>query len=295
MLNGNQVFAQSVGRLNEIYKNDPARLEAIKDMTTIALEAFGDAPGLGSSMGLSTVDTHPHHSTSYSNASGSATATPAPSKSDVDQAMEVIRQYAKSNPIECQRWLNDVLNNDIRNAAQYKLSNLSDDWEQAFNDEVSGKADKDREATSKKLAEEENKKKQKEMGDVADSYFDSLGSDDDDTGLPDSKETKTAKRKQYHSDALKKMDEEDAEYEKQREKDKRDGNDPNMYRDTKKRGFFTNLGRKAKRLWHHLRESAEQAMREGDMAKLESIRCQMLNLKSLCESAGLDVNNILVG
>lgn len=295
MLNGNQVFAQSVGRLNEIYKNDPAKLEAIKDMTTIALEAFGDAPGLGSSMGLTTVDTHPHRSSSYSNASGSAAATPAPSKSDVDQAMEVIRQYAKSNPIECQRWLNDVLNNDIRNAAQYKLSNLSDDWEQAFNDEVSGKADKDREATSKKLAEEENKKKQKEMGNVADSYFDSLGSDGEDTGLPDSKETKTAKRKQYHSDALKKMDEEDAEYEKQREKDKRDGNDPNMYRDTKKRGFFTNLGRKAKRLWHHLRESAEQAMREGDMAKLESIRSQMLNLKSLCESAGLDVNNILVG
>ena len=78
MLNGNQIFAQSVGRLNEIYKNDPAKLEAIKDMTTIALEAFGDVPGLGSSMGLSTIETRPHHSTDYSNASGSATATPAP-------------------------------------------------------------------------------------------------------------------------------------------------------------------------------------------------------------------------
>ena len=42
-------------------------------------------------------------------------------------------------------------------------------------------------------------------------------------------------------------------------------------------------------------EFGEWYKREGDMAKLESIRDQMLNLKSLCESAGLDVNNILVG
>lgn len=270
MLNGNQIFAQSVGRLNEIYKNDPARLEAIKDMTTIALEAFGDVPGLGSNMGLSTVETRPHHSSSYSNASGAATATPAPSDTDVAQAMMVIRQYAKSNPIECQRWLNDVLNNDIRNAAQFKLSNLSDDWEQAFNDEVSGKADKDREATSKKLAddkaakekadkekadkaaekekkaaEKEKKADQKNMEKLADNYSNTIGADDGD-------ETS------------------------------------NTGVDGKKQGVL-------KRLWRWLRESAEQAIREGDMAKLESIRGQMLQLKGLCEAAGMDTSKILVG
>lgn len=263
MLNGNQIFAQSVGRLNEIYKNDPAKLEAIKDMTTIALEAFGDVPGLGSNMGLSAVDTHPYHSTSYSNASGAATATPAPSDTDVAQAMMVIRQYAKSNPIECQRWLNDVLNKDIRNAAQFMLSNLSDDWEQAFNDEVSGEADKVREATSKKLAddkaakekadkekadkeaEKEKKADQKKMEELAETYGKTIGADDDDetsnTGI-----------------------------------------------DGKKQCML-------KRLWRWLRESAEQAIREGDMAKLESIRGQMLQLKGLCEAAGMDTNKILVG
>jgi hypothetical protein len=94
---------------------------------------------------------------------------------------------------------------------------------------------------------------------------------------------------------MKKMDDEDAEYEKKRADIQKNGGDPEIYSDTKKRGMFNKLGRGLKRMWHSLHEAAEQAIKDGDMAKLESIKAQMLEMKSLFEAAGVDFDSVIIG
>lgn len=266
MLEPKQVFTTAMDRLATIYANEPAKLEAMNLTKEIALEAFGDVGGLTGSIGTETVSSKRSRPQSYSNAPGlSSMQSPKPNARSLAGAMTLIRKWAKSDPVGCQKWINDTLIKDIENTASTKFGNLSDDWKKAFDDEVSGAADKQREKLSADIAA---KKKKDDL---------------------------KAGKHQAHVDALKKMDAEDAEYEKNRADIQKNGGDPEMYGDTKKRGMFNKLGRGLKRMWHSLHEAAEQAIKDGDMAKLESIKAQMLEMKSLFEAAGVDFDSVIIG
>lgn len=288
MLDKQKMFDTAMERLATIYANEPAQLEAMNLTKEIALEAFGDIPGLSGAIGTETVSSRKSRPQAQGGGVGvSAMQSPKPNARSLAGAMTLIRKWAKSDPVGCQKWINDTLIKDIENTASTKFGNLSDDWKNAFDDEVSGAADKQREKLSADLAAKKEKDdlkagqkfaKQKEK-----EFWDNQ------------KALKKAGKHQAHVDALKKMDDEDAEYKKKRADIQKNGGDPEMYGDTKKRGMFNKLGRGLKRMWHSLHEAAEQAIKDGDMAKLESIKAQMLEMKSLFEAAGVDFDAVIIG
>lgn len=288
MLEPKQMFATAMDRLATIYANEPAKLEAMNYTKEIALEAFGDVGGLSGNIGTETVSSKRSRPQTYSNAPGlSSMQSPKPNARSLAGAMTLIRKWAKSDPVGCQKWVNDTLIKDIENTASTKFSNFSDDWKKAFDDEVSGAADKQRE----KLAADLAAKKEKDDRKAGEKF----AKEQEKAFWDNQKAMKKDAKHQAHVDALNKMDDEDAEYEKKRADIKKNGGDPEMYADTKKRGMFNKLGRGLKRMWHSLHEAAEQAIKDGDMAKLESIKAQMLEMKSLFEAAGVDFDAVIIG
>ena len=288
MLEPKQMFDTAMDRLATIYANEPAKLEAMNLTKEIALEAFGDVGGLSGNIGTETVSSKRSRPQSYNKAPGLASMqSPKPNARSLAGAMTLIRKWAKSDPVGCQKWVNDTLIKDIENTASTKFGNFSDDWKKAFDDEVSGAADKQREKLSADLAAKKEKDDRK-AGEKAAKAQEKAFWDNQ-------KALEKAGKHQAHVDALKKMDDEDAEYEKKRADIQKNGGDPEMYGDTKKRGMFNKLGRGLKRMWHSLHEAAEQAIKDGDMAKLESIKAQMLEMKSLFEAAGVDFDAVIIG
>jgi len=288
MLEPKQMFVTAMDRLAEIYANEPAKLEAMNLTKEIALESFGDVGGLSGNIGTETVSSKRSRPQTYSNAPGlSSMQSPKPNARSLAGAMTLIRKWAKSDPVGCQKWVNDTLLKDIENTASTKFGNLSDDWKKAFDDEVSGAADKQRE----KLAADLAAKKEKDDRKAGEKF----AKDQEKAFWDKQKAMQKADKHQAHVDALNKMDAEDAEYEKKRADIQKNGGDPEMYGDTKKRGMFNKLGRGLKRMWHSLHEAAEQAIKDGDMAKLESIKAQMLEMKSLFEAAGVDFDAVIIG
>jgi prophage antirepressor-like protein len=282
------MFVTAMDRLAEIYANEPAKLEAMNLTKEIALESFGDVGGLSGNIGTETVSSKRSRPQTYSNAPGlSSMQSPKPNARSLAGAMTLIRKWAKSDPVGCQKWVNDTLLKDIENTASTKFGNLSDDWKKAFDDEVSGAADKQRE----KLAADLAAKKEKDDRKAGEKF----AKDQEKAFWDKQKAMQKADKHQAHVDALNKMDAEDAEYEKKRADIQKNGGDPEMYGDTKKRGMFNKLGRGLKRMWHSLHEAAEQAIKDGDMAKLESIKAQMLEMKSLFEAAGVDFDAVIIG
>ena len=266
MLEPKQMFDTAMDRLATIYANEPAKLEAMNLTKEIALESFGDVQKLSGPIGTSTIDTKPSRPQNYKNAPGVAsTKSEKPGARVLAIAMGYVIKWAKSDPVGCKKWVNSALLPAIDNSASYQFGNLSDNWKQMFDDEVSGKNDQVRADVAKKLDADKKKKEA------------------------------AAAKHQAHVDALKKMDEEDAAYEKERERLANNGNSAEIYGDTKKRGLIDKFGRGLKRMWHSLHEAAEQAIKDGDMAKLESIKAQMTEMKSLLEAAGMDFEKVIVG
>lgn len=288
MLDKQKMFDTAMERLATIYANEPAQLEAMNLTKEIALEAFGDIPGLSGAIGTETVSSRKSRPQAQGGAVGvSAMQSPKPNARVLTGAMTLIRKWAKSDPVGCQKWVNETLLKDIENTASAKFGNLSDDWKKAFDDEVSGAADKQREKINADLASKKEKddlKAGKQMAKQQEKEF-----------WDNQKAMEKANKHQAHVDALDKMDAEDAEYKKKRADIQKNGGDPEMYGDTKKRGMFNKFGRGLKRLWHSLHEAAEQAIKDGDMAKLEAIKAKMLDMKTLLESAGVDIDKVLVG
>lgn len=289
-----ELFTKTISSLSDLYKNNPDKLEAINLTAKVAMEAFGDVPGLSSTIGKSKVDTSIHHAPINDKAVKGPTTSDKPNARVLDAAKMLVRRWAKSEPVECQKWVNKELTNDIMNAASIKFGNVSDDWKKSFNDEVSGDADKDRERINKDIKDKESKSAKKAEKDAQKAGEAESKSKEKEFWENQKKLDKEGK-KQQHRDALKKMDEEDEKYESNRAILQKYGKDPEMYADTKKRGLATKFGRGLKRMWHKLHEAAEQAMRNGDTAMLESIKKQMNDMKTVCESVGIDLDSILVG
>ena len=118
MLEPKQMFVTAMDRLAEIYANEPAKLEAMNLTKEIALESFGDVGGLSGNIGTETVSSKRSRPQTYSNAPGlSSMQSPKPNARSLAGAMTLIRKWAKSDPVGCQKWVNDTLIKDIENTA----------------------------------------------------------------------------------------------------------------------------------------------------------------------------------
>lgn len=289
MLNQKELFNNAMGRLLRVYQNNPAQIEAVRNAAKVASALMEGNTGLNVSLKNREATTYGNQKLSgqYGNAPGQTSLqSPKPNARALAGAMTLVRKWAKSDPVGCQKWVNDTLSKDIENTASAKFSNLSDDWKKAFNDEVSGEADKQREKLSAELAankEKEDRKAGEKLYKQKEKEF-----------WDNQKAMEKADKHQAHVDAIKKMDDEDAEYEKKRADIQKNGGDPEIYNDTKKRGLFNKLGRGIKRMWHSLHEAAEQAIKDGDMAKLESIKAKMVEMRTMFEAAGIDFEKAIM-
>lgn len=293
MLTSKEVFNQSVRKLNQMYKNDPAKLEAVAVTSQIALEAFGDIAGLGGGQGRTQVATRPSIQKSYKGAKAPE-APVKPNPRAITGAMTIIKKWAMSDPVGVQQWINKTLNDTIESAAKTKFGNVSDDPMKAFDDEVSGKADKDREkaiadtkAYEEKKAAEDEKLKQKEGEKAAKAQEKDF--------YEKQKQLDKENKKKYHQGEVAKIDEENRKREELRKKLEKYGYDPEMYKESKNPGLFGRLGNAIKRKWHALQSAAEHAINANDIPRLEAIRAQMDSLKVMCESAGIDLDAVLLG
>lgn len=287
-------FGKSINELAEAYKDNPAKMEAMATTAIAAFEAFGDIEGLSGTIGKSKVSTAVHERPAYNGVGATDQLSPKPNARALAGAMTLVRKWAKSDPVGCQQWINKTLKKDIENAASTMFSNTSDNWRKAFKDEVSGQADIDREKINEDLKSQAAKEAAK--ADKAAKVAGAKEAKNAEKAFWDNQKAlgKEAK-KQAHRDALAKMDEEDKQYADNRAVLEKYGRDPEMYADTKKRGVFNKLGRGIKRMWHKLNEAAEKAMAEGDVAKLESIKAQMVEFKTLFEAAGVDIDEAILG
>jgi len=297
MLTSKEVFTQSVEKLKTIYKNDPAKLEAVKVTSDIALsslfEGIWDAHGFNGTQGLAQVNTRPSAKHAYKGAKAPE-APVKPNARAIAGAMTIIKKWAMSDPVGVQQWINNKLKDTIEIAAKQRFGNVAEDPMKAFEDEVSGKADTDREkaiadtkAYEEKQAAAAEKQAQKEGAKAAKAQEKEFWAKQ--------KEKDAEDKKKYHQDEVKKIDEENQKREELRHKLEKYGLDPEMYKESKKPGLFGKLGNAIKRKWHSLQSAAEHAINANDIPRLEAIRAQMNEIKVMCESAGIDLDAILLG
>lgn len=287
-----------MNRLANIYKNDPAKLEAMNLTAQIVLEAVkgqnalmeagtaatGTVDKLSGSQGKETVSSDHEVGNKY----GSAGATdklnsPKPTVRALMVAKDMMRKWAKSDPVACRKWVENYLSKDWDSAASIKYSNTSDDWKRSFDDEVSGQLDKDTKKINEKLAADKRKQEQSDL-----KAGEKAAKQQEKDFWANQKKLDKENKHQYHQNKIKEMDDAEAARLAERERLQREGKNPDMYRDTKNPGLFGKLANKAKRFWHSLHEAAEQAIADGDMTRLQSIKQQMIDFKTLCESAGLN-------
>lgn len=309
-----QMFNSAVDRLHTIFKDDSAKLEAIDLTAKIALEAFGDIAGLSGPIGTTSIRTTPYHQTKFA---PSEVKKEAPVELDpraAETAQEAMLKWAKGDPVACQRWINKTLKGVIERAAQAKFTNTMDEggWQSAWmkalagneaSDDIalkraqeSAKAAEEKLAADKAKAEEdaereanieEAKRKEKEWKENQKV----LGKE----YKAQQKAAADEARRQKHLDALENMDIQDLIYNMARSRHQAEGTDPNAFDSTKDRSFLTNKLRDLRRWWHKKRADLNCAMGNNDTAVIESIKADLLQFKTFCESYGYTVDEVLMG
>ena len=309
-----QMFNSAVERLNQIFKDDAAKLEAIDLTAKIALEAFGDIAGLSGPIGTTSISTTPYHQTKFA---PSEVKKEAPVELDpraAENAQSAMLAWAQSDPVACQRWINETLTGTIERAAQAKFANTMDDggWQAAWKKALAGNAESDdaalksaqehaKEAADKiaskeadEAAKAEREEKMAEAKRIEKEWRENQKKLGKEYKEKQKEEAKEANR-QKHRDALDNMDFEDEIYNKAREYSLRDGRDPNMYKSTKDRSFLTKGLRNLKRWWHKKMADLNCAMGNGDTAMIESIKADLLKFQAFCESYGYTVDEVIMG
>lgn len=308
MLAQNEMFKDAVSRLQKVYKDDTAKLEAVNVTAKIAMEAFGDISGLSGPIGTTQISTRPYHQTKF--APGTPTAMEPPTPVDPRAVQTSMLNWAKADPVACQRWINSTLNGAIERAAQQKFSNTLDDdgWQGAWKKALAGNANSDdaelkraqehaAQASAEKAKLDEKAERKAGMQYAKDMEREwrenqkRLGEEEKQRKKEEAKEAS----RQKHRDALDNMDFEDEIYNKAREYSYRDGRDPNMYKSTKDRSFLTNGLRGLRRWWHKKMADLNCAMGNGDMAMVESIKADLLKFQAFCESYGYTVDEVILG
>lgn len=305
-----QMFNSAVKRLNQIFKDDAAKLEAIDLTAKIALEAFGDIAGLSGPIGTTSISTTPYHQTKFT---PSEVKKEAPVELDpraAENAQSAMLAWAQSDPVACQRWINETLTGTIERAAQAKFANTMDDggWQGAWKKALAGNAKSDdaelkraqehaAQASAEKAKLDETAERKAGMQYAKDMEREwrenqkRLGEEEKQRKKEEAKEAS----RQKHRDALDNMDFEDEIYNKAREYSLRDGRDPNMYKSTKDRSFLTKGLRGLRRWWHKKMADLNCAMGNGDMAMVESIKADLLKFQAFCESYGYTVDEVILG
>lgn len=310
MLAQKKIFNEAVSRLNTIYKDDASKRDAINLTAKIALEAF-EIGGLSSNMGNTTIPTRPQRQFDYKSSTPVVKEPPKPvDPRAAEMAQQYMTEWAKADPVACQRWLNSTLKTVIDNAAQAKFNFSFDEdgWQSAWKKAVAGDAESDdaalkraqehaKEAEEKlaaQKAEEERKANMAEAKRMEKEWRENqkrLGKEYKEKQREEAKEAS----RQQHRDALDNMDFEDEIYNKAREYAYRDGRDPNMYKSTKDRSFLTKGLRGLRRWWHKKMADLNCAMGNGDMAMVESIKADLLKFQAFCESYGYTVDEVILG
>jgi len=299
----NTMLNNAMTRLADIYKNDPAKLEAMNLTAQIVLEAVKGqnalmeggttaatmtVDNLSGGQGKATVSTDHEVGNKYKNAgSTNELATPKPTDRQMETLQKMMCRWAKSDPVACQKWVNETLKQAIESAASVKFSNnLSGDWKQAFDDAVSGKAEKDVKKINEKMAAKQKKDEAKAAADQERQFY-------KDNAAKERAYKKEESRK-YHQGKLDEMRANAAKVDEDREKLSNAGINPDNYKDLRKPGLIGRAVNGVKSWWHKKHGALEEAIARGDIAMIEAIKEEMMTMKSLCEAAGIDFDQAIM-
>jgi hypothetical protein len=208
----------------------------------------------------------------------------------VTTVKRLLMQWVKADPVAFKQFLTKELEPALKEVIQKRYAGAVDDPEKAFKDEVSGAAEtREKEAAAKEKAKEEKKEALKKKAEgyrqKADEYknrskYEELADKADTTGDESSYED-------FSSGTNGLLDKD--EFDKANKK---------------KKFSFGSLLRKAKDLggeyWNKAkaavaekRANLEEAIKNNDVARIESIRAELMHYKELCEAAGIDINALM--
>lgn len=296
MLNQKELLNNAMGRLLRVYQNNPAQLEAVQNAAKVA----------SALMEMTITDTaqayHVNQNTrdnaavkqGYNKKQSNTPSEKEPpvtiSPRQVTTVKRLLMQWVKADPVAFKQFLTKELEPTLKTVIEKRYAGAVDDPEKAFKDEVSGAAEtREKEAAAKEKAKEEKKEalKQKAEGyrQKADEYknrskYEDLADKADTTGDESSYED-------FSSGTNGLLDKD--EFEKANKK---------------KKFSFGSLLRKAKDLggeyWNKAkaaiaekRANLEEAIKNNDVARIESIRAELMHYKELCEAAGIDINALM--
>ena len=294
MLNQKELLNNAMGRLLRVYKNNPAQLEAVKNAATVASAVMETITDTTKAYHVNQ-DTHDNAAVKkgYEKMSNKPSPKEAPveiSAEQLNSVKELMMKWVKADPVAFKQFLTKELEPALKEVIQKRYAGAVDDPEKAFKDEVSGAAEtREKAAAAKEKAKAEKKealqKKAEGYRQKADEYknrskYEELADKADTTGDESSYED-------FSSGTNGLLDKD--EFEKA---------------NRKKKFSFGSLLRKAKDLggeyWNKAkaavaekRANLEEAIKNNDVARIESIRAELMHYKELCEAAGIDINALM--
>jgi hypothetical protein len=302
MLNQKELFNNAMGRLLTLYKDSPAQIEAVQNTAKVAsaLMEMWTERSIGSMVNRPGINTFGGTKGEVKKPSNKPSPKEAPatiSDTQKNSIKEMMLQWVKADPVSFKKCLVNDLEPALKEVIKKRYSGVVDDPEKEFNDEVSGAAEtrekaaaeKEKAAAAKEKAKEEKKEALKKKAEgyrqKADEYknrskYEELADKADTTGYESSYED-------FSSGTNGLLDKD--EYEKANKK---------------KKFSFGSLLRKAKDLggeyWNKAkaavaekRANLEEAIKNNDVARIESIRAELMHYKELCEAAGIDINALM--
>lgn len=305
MLTNQEMFKNAMGRLAEMYKDCPAQLEAVSAASQIAdtlMEGLFDR--LGGSQGLSTIQTPQLSKPKQSNTPSGAATTPQVLPRTLKSSAAVLAKGAMVDPVAVKRLIDGVLNNAVIAGAQKKYA-MYDNWEEAFKKDLSGELSKE----IKAIDDADAAKAQKAA--VAQEKADLKAGEQ--AAKQQNSDFWANQKRMDHLDKKAAADQRIADRAKAEENRQFSRNmlkarriDPEMYKDTKSsflrdglnklrdmkdkglskfHGWLAGEGKKTQ-------DAIKEAIERNDVAMLESLKQRMLDIQTLCEASGLDVNSI---
>lgn len=277
MLNQKELFNNAMGRLLTLYKDSPAQLEAVQNTAKVAsalMETWTER-SIGSMTQAPEINTFGGAKGEVKKQSNKPSTKEAPveiSDEQLNTVKELMMKWVKADPVAFKKFLTNELEPALKEVIEKRYAGAVDDPKKSFEDEVSGKLDKridDKKAKEEKKAEEiakaeEYEKKNEDMDKAKEAEKAQYSSLSKNTGgLLSDEEYEQALNKKSVADNVK-----------------------------EKAGKFKNwLASKA----HRLKAKFTEAVESKDAAKLEAVRAEMLEFKSLCEAAGYNVDEVLMG
>jgi hypothetical protein len=284
MLNQKELFNNAMGRLLHVYQNNPAQLEAVQNAAKVASalmeETITNTPAFAKTPEFNLfLDKRPQAGTGTMSNKPSEKEPPVKiSPRQVTTVKRLLIQWVNADPVAFKQFLTKELEPALKEVIEKRYAGAVDDPNKAFEDEVSGKLDE--RIDDKKSKEAAKEAKKSEHIAKAEEYerqnANQKLANDAEAAARDSKasslvdNTRGLLSKEEYEDYLKK-------------------NAP------KKPSLFSRLGNFVKAKGHRLASRLEEAVQTNDTAKLEAIRAEMLEFKSLCEAAGYDVNEAMFG